>query len=79
MMILFPLTFLSNIFVPPETLPPWLEWFVGVNPISHVVDAVRSLMDGSPDGGAIGLVFVYCAVLLAIFAPITMYLYRNKT
>lgn len=79
MMILFPLTFASNIFVPPDTLPSWLEWFVGVNPISHLVDATRSLMAGDPDGAAIGQVFIYCVVLLAVFAPITMKLYRSKT
>ena len=42
-MALFPLVFLSNIFVEPETLPGWLEWFVGVNPISYLVSATRGL------------------------------------
>ena len=49
-MALFPLVFLSNIFVEPETLPGWLEWFVGVNPISHLVSAARGLMQGNVDG-----------------------------
>jgi len=34
MLVLFPLTFLSNIFVDPETMPAWLERVVDANPIS---------------------------------------------
>src|ERR671919_1235178 len=49
-MALFPLTFLSNVFVEPETLPDWLEAFVEVNPISHLVTASRALMDGTAVG-----------------------------
>src|SRR5690606_17089398 len=40
MIILFPLTFLSNAFVPVETMPDWLQWFVNLNPVSHLVSAV---------------------------------------
>lgn len=43
MMIMFPLTFLSNAFVPVDSLPGWLATFVRVNPVSHVVSAVRDL------------------------------------
>ena len=48
-MVLFPLVFLSNIFVEPSTLPGWLEAFVDVNPISHLVTAVRGLMAGTSE------------------------------
>ena len=78
MMVLFPLTFVSNIFVDPETMPGWLQGVVEANPISHLASAVRSLMAGEPDGGEIGWVFVACAVLVTVFAPVTTYLYRNK-
>ncbi len=44
---LFPLIFLSNIFVDPRTLPSGLETFVGLNPVSHLVTAVRGLMAGT--------------------------------
>ena len=43
MMILFPLTFLSNAFVPVDTLPGWLQTFVNINPVSHLVSATRDL------------------------------------
>lgn len=78
-MCLFPLIFLSNIFVEPSTLPAALEWFVGVNPISHVVTAVRGLMGGNADSGDISLVFAEAAVLNAIFVPLTTRLYRTRS
>ena len=78
MMVLFPITFASNIFVNPRTMPGWLQAFVGVNPISHLVTAVRGLMQGNVAVGQIGWVVLACAVLVAVFAPLTMYLYRNK-
>jgi ABC-2 type transport system permease protein len=78
-MSIFPLTFLSNVFVDPETLPAGLKWFVDVNPVSHLVDASRGLMAGTASAGEILYVFVAAAVLTAIFAPITNYLYRVKS
>ena len=74
---LFPLIFLSNIFVEPETLPSALEWFVGVNPISHVVDASRGLMYGDAASGDVLLVLAEAAVLTAVFVPLTTRLYRS--
>ena len=43
LMVMFPLTFLSNAFVPADTLPPWLEAFTKINPVSHIVTALRDL------------------------------------
>jgi ABC-2 type transport system permease protein len=77
-MALFPLIFISNGFVPQETLPGWLQTIVEINPISHVVTAVRGLMDGTASGGDIGLVLIEAAVLAAIFAPLTTRLYRTR-
>src|ERR671915_483488 len=54
-LILFPLTFASNIFVDPKTMPPWLEAIVCVNPITHLVTAVRGLMHGTVTAGAVRL------------------------
>ena len=77
-MVLFPLTFASNIFVDPRTMPPWLEAIVGANPITHLTTAVRGLMSGTATAGQIGWVLLISAVLVAVFAPLTMYLYGNK-
>ncbi|MEV5895670.1 ABC transporter permease [Nonomuraea fuscirosea] len=78
MMVMFPLTFVSNIFVDPKTMPGWMQAVVEVNPISHLATVVRGLMDGSVPAGEIGWVLVSSVLLLAVFGPITMVLYRNK-
>jgi len=77
-MALFPLTFLSNVFVEPETLPGGLEAFVDINPISHLVTATRALMDGAVAGLDLGVALGTAAVLTGVFAPLTTYLYRRK-
>ncbi|MEQ7126502.1 ABC transporter permease [Actinopolymorpha sp. B11F2] len=79
MMVLFPLTFGSNIFVDPRTMPGWLQAFVDVNPISHLATATRGLMHGTVTTGQLGWVFLACVLLVAVFGPITMRLYRTKS
>ena len=76
-MALFPVTFLSNAFVDPETLPAGLEAFVNVNPISLLVNAARGLMEGNPSGGDIGIVLATAAALTLVFAPLTVRLYQK--
>jgi ABC-2 type transport system permease protein len=70
-MVLFPLVFLSNIFVQPDTLPQWLETFVELNPISTLVTAARGLIGGSADVGDIAIVLGISAAFTAVFAPLT--------
>ena len=77
-MALFPLVFLSNIFVAPSTLPWALEAFVGVNPISHLVTATRGLMQGGASAMELALVVAEAAALTAVFAPLTVRLYRGR-
>jgi ABC-2 type transport system permease protein len=76
-MLLFPLVFLSNIFVAPETLPGWLEAFVDVNPISHLTTSARGLMAGDADAGSLAVSLLTAAGLTAVFAPLTVRLYRR--
>jgi daunorubicin/doxorubicin transport system permease protein len=76
-MAIFPLTFLSNVFVEPETLPSALEAFVNANPISVLATASRGLMEGDAAAGDIGIVLGTAAVLTAIFAPLTTRLYHR--
>ncbi|OIJ18560.1 ABC transporter [Anaerobacillus alkalidiazotrophicus] len=78
MLVMFPLTFISNVFVDPRTLPSWLQAFVDVNPISLLVTASRGLMHGTATFEQIGWVIIASVIIMAIFAPITMYLYKNK-
>jgi ABC-2 type transport system permease protein len=77
-MAIFPVTFLSNVFVEPDTLPAGLEAFVNVNPISILADCSRQLMAGTLDGGDLAVVLGTAALLTAIFAPVTAHLYRTR-
>ncbi|MCX5042553.1 ABC transporter permease [Aldersonia sp. NBC_00410] len=77
-LVLFPLTFASNIFVDPATMPGWLEAFVGINPISHLATAARGLMQGSVEIGEVGIVLGWSAAFVAVFGPISMRLYNRK-
>jgi ABC-2 type transport system permease protein len=78
MMLIMPLTFISNVFVDPSTMPGWLQAFVDVNPVSHLVTAVRGLMHGTASTSQIGWVLLASVLLVAVFAPLTMRFYRNK-
>jgi ABC-2 type transport system permease protein len=75
----FPLTFASNVFVDPATMPGWLAAFVEANPISHLVTAVRGVMGGTAALGDVAWVLVVAVALVVVFGPLTMRLYRRKT
>jgi ABC-2 type transport system permease protein len=74
---IFPITFLSNVFVEPQTLPSTLEAFVNVNPVSILATASRGLMEGNAEAGDVGIVLATAAALTAVFAPLTTRLYRS--
>jgi ABC-2 type transport system permease protein len=76
MTVLFPLTFASNVFVDPATMPGWVQALVNVNPVSHLATAARALMHGTGAGGDIAWVLAWSAGLVAVFAPLTMRLYN---
>ena len=78
MTILFPLTFASNVFVDPSTMPGWVQAFVKVNPVSQLGSASRGLMHGTDLGLSVLWVLVWSAVLVLVFAPLTMRLYRAE-
>ena len=78
MFVMLPLTFASNIFVDPKTMPGWLETVVGLNPITHLTTAVRAAMQGTLTSGQTGVVLLWCAGLVGVFAPVTMRLYRTR-
>jgi ABC-2 type transport system permease protein len=78
MLILFPLTFLSNAFVPTSTMPDWLQVFVNVNPVSHLVTAVRELVNNAAITGDFWITLLGAAVIVAVFAPLTVRAYMRK-
>ncbi|BBF99739.1 MULTISPECIES: ABC transporter permease [Pseudonocardia] len=78
-MIMLPLTFASSVFVPVETMPDWLRPFAEVNPVSRCADAVRALLAGEPAAAATTASLVTSAIVVAIFAPLAVTLYRRRT
>lgn len=78
MLILFPLTFMSNAFVQPETMPGWMQSFVNVNPISHLVSAVRELTNNGHIGMHVVWSLVGAAIIIAIMAPLTVKSYMRN-
>jgi oleandomycin transport system permease protein len=75
---IFPLSFGSNTFVRPETMPGWLQAFVNVNPLSHLVSAMRGLMLGGPAGSQVAWTLAWCAGLLVVFFPLALRAYIRR-
>jgi oleandomycin transport system permease protein len=78
-LIMLPLTFGSNVFVPTATLPGWLQGFVEVNPVSKIADAARGLLTGGAVAGPAFASLLASAVLAAVFGPMAVALYRRRT
>jgi ABC transporter DrrB family efflux protein len=74
---IFPLTFASSVFVPVESMPDGLRQFAQANPLTPIADAVRSLWLGTPANTDVWMSFVWCAVLIAVFAPLAVARYRR--
>lgn len=77
-LLVFPLTFGSSTFVPVDTMPDWLQSWVRVNPVTHLVDAVRGLMLGGPVGTPLWQTIAWAAGIVAVFAPLAVRAYRRK-
>jgi len=76
--ILLPLTILSNAFVPVDTMPGWLKAFVDVNPISHLVSAVRELANAGTFGWNLAISLIGAVAIAAVFAPLAVRAYMRR-
>ena len=74
---IFPLTFASSMFVPADTMPDGLRQFAEANPFTTITDALRSLWLDTPAHTDVWMAFVWCTVLVAIFAPLAITRYRS--
>jgi ABC transporter DrrB family efflux protein len=74
---LFPLTFISSAFVPVETMPGWLQAFAVNQPITHVINALRSLALGTPMGDNLWLSLVWLGGIAAVFVPLAVRAYKR--
>jgi oleandomycin transport system permease protein len=77
-MLIFPLTFGSNVFVPTAQLPGWLQAWVKVNPVTQVSDAARGLLLDLPLGRTLTTSLLWTAGILVVFAPLAVRAYRRQ-
>ncbi|MGH3648973.1 MAG: ABC transporter permease [Micromonosporaceae bacterium] len=75
---LFPVTFVSNVFVPVGTMPGWLQAAVKVNPVSQLADAARGLVVGGPVAGPAFWSMVWAAGITAVFAPLSVWVLKRR-
>jgi oleandomycin transport system permease protein len=77
-LLILPLSFGSSTFVKIDTMPGWLQAFVKVNPITHLVGAVRGLMSGGAVAGPLVWTAAWMATLLVVFVPLALRAYRKR-
>ncbi len=77
-LLIMPLTFGSNVFVQTDDLPGWMQGFVDVNPLTHLVDSMRGLFLGTPVGNHVWWTVAWCVGLVAVFMPLALRAYRRK-
>jgi len=70
--VMFPLTFVSNAFVPGNTMPSWLQGFVDVNPVTKLANAIRGLLTGGPVAGPAGAALLWAVGFVVVFAPLAV-------
>lgn len=76
---IFPLVFGSNLLVPSQTMPGWLQAFVRVNPMSDLTSAERGLMTGGPVTTPAVRSLLWALGIFVVFAPLAVRVYRRKT
>lgn len=77
--LVFPLTFASSAFVPTDGMNSVLKAFAENQPITHIIEAVRALMLGSPVGNHVVLAVVWSVAIMAVAIPLAAYLFKRKT
>ena len=77
-LLVLPLSFGSNTFVATSTMPGWLQAFVQVNPISHLVSTIRALMTGGPYAHDLVWTLGWMALLLVVFVPLALRAYARR-
>ena len=75
--VIFPITFISSAFVPPDSMPSWLQPIAENNPFTTVVDAMRALWVDAPAGNDIWGAVLWSVGLIAVFAPLSVARYRR--
>ena len=77
---LFPLTFVSSAFVPIQTMPGWLQVFANNQPVTLVINAMRSMALGGkyyPLNPSLWESLLWLAGVLIVFVPLAVWSYRR--
>lgn len=61
-----------------KTLPGWLRAWADINPVTHVMNACRALLNGTPDDGSVGLTLLWSAVVFVVFCPLAVRAYGRQ-
>jgi len=77
-LVVFPLTFASAAFAPTANMPYGLRVFAENQPVTHVIEAIRALMNGTPIGDHGVLAAIWCIGIVIVAVPITSYLFRRS-
>lgn len=75
---LFPVTFISNVFVPESTMPGWLQAVVKANPVTILADATRGLLVDGPVARPVLLTLAWAVALIAIFLPLSVLRFKRR-
>lgn len=78
LMTLFPLVFGSDLLVPTQTVPGWLQAWIKANPVTHAMDACRGLLTGGPVAGPLLITVAWSVAIFAVFAPLAVNSYRRR-
>lgn len=76
---MFPLVFGSNLLVPAQTMPGWLQAFVKVNPMSYLTSAERGLLTGGPVAQPALRSLLWAVGIVVVFAPLAVRAYRRRS
>ncbi|MFL6122152.1 ABC transporter permease [Actinophytocola sp.] len=79
LVLVFPLTFGSNVFVPTGKLPDWLQAWVRINPVTQESDAVRAFVLDQRAGNAVVACLLWTAGIIIVFAPLAVAAYRRRS
>jgi oleandomycin transport system permease protein len=77
--VIFPLTFASNAFVPTATMPHWLQAWVRVNPVTLLADAMRGLLVSGPVARPVLQSLAWAVAIVAVFAPLALRAFRRRS
>jgi ABC-2 type transport system permease protein len=76
--VIFPLTFISSAFVPTETMPTALRIFAENQPLTHVMNAMRAWLVGTPLGNSGTMAFIWCFAIIVVSMPLATWLFKRQ-